>query len=244
RVGATSARLAKVRELAALLGALEPEEIAIATLYLAGETPQGRIGIGYRALQAAATVTPAAGATLSIAEVDRRPAALAETRGAGSAARRAEMLRELFALSTQEEQKFLLHLLAGELRQGALTGVMVDAIAAAARVPDAVVRRAAMYSRNLGAVARVALLEGSEGLGKFQLELFSPVSPMLAQTAADVAEALAELQGEVAFEWKMDGARIQVHKGGDAVRIYTRALNDVTGALPEIVAVVRTFSVP
>lgn len=241
RVGATSARLAKVRELAALLGALEPEEIAIATLYLAGETPQGRIGIGYRALQAAATVTPASGATLSIAEVDRRLAALAETRGTGSAARRAEMLGELFALSTPEEQKFLLHLLAGELRQGALTGVMADAIAAAARVPDAVVRRAAMYSRNLGAVARVALLEGSEGLGRFQLELFSPVSPMLAQTAADVAEALGELEGEVAFEWKMDGARIQAHKQGSDVRLYTRGLNEVTAAAPEIVELVREF---
>jgi DNA ligase 1 len=241
RVGATSGRLAKVRELAALLAALEPEEIAIATLYLAGETPQGRIGIGYRGLQAAATVAPAAGATLSIVEVDRRLAALAETRGAGSAARRAGILGELFALSTQAEQTFLLHLLAGELRQGALTGVMVDAIAAAAAVPDAVVRRAAMYSRNLGAVARVALLEGSEGLGRFQLELFSPVSPMLAQTAADVAEALAELHGEAAFEWKMDGARIQAHKHGSEVRLYTRGLNEVTAAAPEIVQLVREF---
>ena len=241
RVGATSARLAKVRELATLLAALEPDEIAIAALYLAGETPQGRIGIGYRALQAAATVGPAAGGTVSIADVDRRLAALAATRGAGSAARRAALLRELFALSTQDEQSFLLHLLAGELRQGALAGIMVDAIAATARVPEAEVRRAAMYSGNLGEVARVALLEGSGGLGRFQLELFSPVSPMLAQTAADVAEALAGLEGEVAFEWKMDGARIQAHKLRSEVRLYTRGLNEVTGAAPEIVELVREF---
>ena len=125
--------------------------------------------------------------------------------------------------ATPPEQQFLLRLLVGELRQGALAGVMVDAIAAAAELPPAQVRRAAMYSKSLGAVARAALLEGADALGRFQLELFSPVAPMLAQTAADVAEALKELGGEAAFEWKMDGARIQVHKGADDVRIYTRA---------------------
>src|SRR5207237_467049 len=131
--------------------------------------------------------------------------------------------------------------LAGELRQGALAGIMADASAATARVPEAEVRRAAMYSGNLGEVARVALLERSGGLGRFQLELFSPVSPMLAQTAADVAEALAGLEGEVAFEWKMDGVRIQAHKLRSEVRLYTRGLNEVTGAAPEIVELVREF---
>src|SRR5207253_429515 len=157
RVGATSARLAKVRELATLLAALEPDEIAIAALYLAGETPQGRIGIGYRALQAAAAVGPAAGGTVSIADVDRRLAALAATRGAGSAARRAALLRGLFALSTQDEQSFLLHLLAGELRQGALAGIMADAIAATARVPEAEVRPPARYPGN---PAEALILDG------------------------------------------------------------------------------------
>src|SRR5258708_26341793 len=118
---------------------------------------------------------------------------------------------------------------------------MLEAIAAAAGVPPAEVRRAAMYSKNLGAVARAALLEGAESLARFQLELFVPAVPMLAQTAADVAEALRALGGEAAFEWKMDGARIQVHKVSDAVRIYTRSLNEVTGAVPEIVEMVRTF---
>jgi DNA ligase 1 len=136
----------------------------------------------------------------------------------------------------------LLRLLIGELRQGALAGVMVEAIAAAASLPVAQVRRAAMYCGSLGAVAKSALLEGAGALAKFQLELFSPVSPMLAQTAVDVAEALQEIHGEAAFEWKMDGARIQVHKLGEEVRIYTRSLNDISAAIPEIVELARSFA--
>src|SRR6266480_3011495 len=228
RVGATAARLSKVRELASFLRALPPDEIETAAHYLSGEIPQGRIGIGYSTLQAAAASGAASAETLSLAEVDRSLALIATIRGAGSSARRAQALRDLFRRATAPEQQFLLHLLVGELRQGALAASMVEAIAVAAELPVAQVRRAAMR-------------EGADALRRFQLELFSPVAPMLAQTAADVGEALTELQGEVAFEWKMDGARIQVHKGADEVRIYTRALNDVTGALPEIVAVARTL---
>ena len=235
RVGATSGRLTKVRELATLLTTLEPDEVGIATLYLSGEIPQGRIGIGYATLQAATTGAAAQPATLAIVDVDRRLTALAGARGAGSAARRAQLLRELFAQATAAEQTFLLRLLVGELRQGALQGVMVEAIAAAAQVPVSQVRRAAMYATSLGAVARAALLQGADALARFQLELFSPVAPMLAQTAADVAEALRELGGDVAFEWKLDGARIQLHKRDAEIRIYTRALNEVTRAVPEIV---------
>ena len=241
RVGATPARLAKIRALAELLAALEPQEIEIATLYLSGELPQGRIGIGYATLQAAAATAAAQGATLTIVEVDRRLATLATIRGSGSTPRRTQLLTELFALATADEQFFLMHLLSGELRQGALAGVMVEAIAAASGVAVPQVRRALMYARTVGAVAQVALLEGAGGLGRFQLELFSPVSPMLAHTAADVADALRQLHGEVVFEWKLDGARIQVHKQDEKTRIYTRALNDVTGAVPEIVDLVRTF---
>jgi DNA ligase-1 len=241
RVGATSARLAKIGALATLLRTLQPGEVGIAAHYLAGETPQGRIGIGYATLRAAAAEPPAAVATLTITDVDTGLAALAGMRGSGSAQRRSARLRELLRRSTSAEQQFLLRLLAGELRQGALEGIMVDAIGAAARVPVAVVRRAAMYSRNLGAVAQAALAKGIEGLGRFQLELFSPVSAMLAQTAADVAEALRELGGEAAFEWKLDGARIQAHKRDDEVRLYTRGLNEVTAALPEVVDVVRSI---
>lgn len=243
RVGENAGRLVKLRELAALLKGLDPAEVGIAALYLAGEIPQGRIGLGYAALQAA-TGNPAGRSTLAVADVDRALSELAEMRGAGSAASRAAALRGLFARATGPEQGFLVRLLTGELRQGALAGVMIDAIAAAAELPAGQVRRAAMYSGDLGAVASAALLGGGAALDQFQLQLFSPVAPMLAQTAADVGEALQELPGELAFEWKMDGARIQVHKQDTTVRIYTRALNEVTEAIPEIVEAVRTFSAP
>lgn len=241
RVGTTPGRLAKIRELATLLRALAPEEIETGALYLSGEIQQGRIGIGYATLRTAASNSPADAASISIAQMDAFLTDLAAIRGAGSTANRGAALGSLFSRATRDEQQFLLRLLTGELRQGALAGVMVDAIAAAAGIPVAAVRHAAMYSKSLGAVARVALLEGATGLAAFHLELFSPVSPMLAQTAADVEEALSVLQGEVAFEWKMDGARIQVHKVDTEVRIYTRNLNEVTDAIPEIVERVRAL---
>jgi DNA ligase-1 len=242
RVRATAARSAKIRELAALLTRLQPDEIGIAVHYLSGEMAQGRIGVGPAAVSGAAALPAAQVPTLSIAEVDRRLSALATISGAGSAALRTEALRGLFALATAAEQSFLLQLLVGELRQGALEGVMLEAISAASGVSGPQVRRAAMYARDLGALAQAALLGGTEALGKFQLELFLPVAPMLAQTAPDVATALRELGGEVALEWKMDGARIQLHKRGADVRIYTRGLNDVTAALPEIVELAGTLT--
>lgn len=243
KVGATSGRLAKVRALASTLRALEAEEIEVAVQYLSGDIPQGRFGVSYALLQAASREAPAPDATLTILETDRRLGEIAGIRGTGSSAARATALRELFARATASEQEFLIRLLVGELRQGALAGVMVDAIAAAAELPVGTARRAAMYAKNLGEVARLAMTEGSEALTRFQLELFSPVAPMLAQTAADVDDALAQLEGQVAFEWKMDGARIQVHKAGDEVRIYTRTLNEVTEAVPEIVEAVRAMPV-
>jgi DNA ligase-1 len=244
RVGAASARLTKVRELSSFLKALASDEIETAVHYLSGELPQGRIGISYKALRAAAQTAAADPPELSITEVDRSLAMVAEIRGSGSVARRIQALAALFSRATPVEQEFLIRLVVGELRQGALAGVMLEAIAAAAAVPVALVRRAAMYSKSLGAVARVALLEGAEHLAQFQLELFQPASPMLAQTAADTGEALRELGGEAAFEWKMDGARIQVHKVAEEVRIYTRALNEVTAAVPEIVEAVRSLGQP
>lgn len=242
RVGATAARRTKVAELSSLLKLLTPDEIDIGVHYLSGEIPQGKIGIGYAAVHEAAATPAADAGALSINEVDRRLTALAAIRGSGSAARRADALKELFSRATIAEQHFLLRLLIGELRQGALTGIMVDAIAAAAELPVAPVRRAAMYAKSLGTVATAALRDRGEALAKFQLELFSPVSPMLAQTATDVAEALHEIHGEAAFEWKMDGARIQVHKLGEEVRIYTRSLNEITASVPEIAELARTFT--
>jgi DNA ligase 1 len=241
RIGATPARLAKVRELQVLLETLEPDEIETAVHYLSGEIVQGRIGIGFGVIRSAAAQSPADAPSLSIDDVDRALHELADIRGRGAAQRRTQALGGLLARATSEERDFLTRLLIGELRQGALEGVMIDAIAAAAHIDAAPVRRAAMYG-SLGAVARAALVDGAAALERFQLELFSPVSPMLARTAADTAEALELLGGEAAFEWKMDGARIQVHKVGSEVRIYTRGLNEVSAAIPEIVEAVRAFA--
>ncbi|MGE3925417.1 MAG: ATP-dependent DNA ligase, partial [Lautropia sp.] len=185
----------------------------------------------------------AAAATLTLAAVDAKLDAIAGLRGSGSATLRAELLRELFGLATADEQDFLLRLLLGELRQGALEGVMVDAIAAAAALPAAAVRRAAMLAGGLAVLAQAALTHGAAGLESFRLQLFAPVAPMLAQTAADAAEALAAFGAAADFEWKMDGARIQAHKRGHEVRLYTRALNEVGGAVPEVVAAVRALPV-
>ena len=164
RVRASRSRLAKVRELASLLRSLAPAEIELATHYLAGDTPQGRIGVGYALLTGAAQTAAAASASLSLTDIDSRLDALAQLRGAGSAPRRAAALGTLFAQATHEEQQFLLHLLAGELRQGALEGLMVEAIAAAADLPVSEVRRAAMYAGSLGSVAHSALTQGRAGL--------------------------------------------------------------------------------
>src|SRR5918994_4206056 len=210
RVGATSGRLAKVHELAVFLQSLEPAEMRIGVQYLSGETPQGRIGIGQAALRQAAEATPATASSLSITETDQTITEVAALRGAGVGSLRAAALTDLFGRATKPEQQFLFRLLLGELRQGALAGVMIDAISSAASVPAAEVRRAMMYADSIGAVAEAALREGSEGLARFQLAILSPIAPMLAQTAADTAEALATPGNEVAFEWKMDGARIQV----------------------------------
>ena len=240
-VASSRSRLAKIAALAAFLQTLAAEEIDIAVNWLAGNLPQGKIGLGYRTLTAAADVPAAAAPTLSLLTVDAYFARIATQRGAGSGAQRAGVLRELFAQATTPEQDFLLRLIVGDLRQGALEGVMVDAIAVASALPVVDVRRAAMLAGGLGPLAQAALTRGAPGLESFSLQVFAPVAPMLAQTAADVAEALAAFGADAAFEWKMDGARIQVHKRGADVRIYTRALNEVGAAVPEIVACVREF---
>ncbi|HUQ11978.1 MAG TPA: ATP-dependent DNA ligase [Steroidobacteraceae bacterium] len=240
QVATTSGRLAKIRLIADCLRTLDARELELGVLYLSGEIRQGRIGIGPSALYACAR-TPATAPSLNIAEVDSALDELAIMRGGGSGARRTAALQSLFGRATREEQDFLVRLLTGELRQGALAGVMVDAIAAVIQVPVTEVRRAAMYESNLGAIARAGLESGVEGLQRFQLLVMSPIVPMLAQTAEDPAEALEILTGDVAFEWKMDGARIQVHKQGDDVRIFTRNLNDVTAAIPEIADAARAL---
>jgi DNA ligase-1 len=243
RVGATRSRLAKVRELSQCLQTLAQTEIQPGVLYLAGETLQGKIGVGYSLLKSASTGAAADTPSLTITAVDSQLAELATIRGAGSTQRRHAALHALFSRATEPEQEFLLRLMLGELRQGALAGVMLDAIAAASQLPVEAVRRASMYASHLGALAQAALTGGLAALDQFQLALMSPIAPMLAQTAADVEEALNVLAGDVAFDWKMDGARIQLHKLDRTIRIYTRGMNEVSAAIPEIVAAAQSLPV-
>jgi len=235
RVAATRSRLAKIDALAQCLRRLEPSEIALGVAYLSGDTRQGRIGIGYATLKEARAAKRASSPRLTLAQVDEALASISQIKGEGSAAERQRLLAELFARATAPEQDFLARLLLGELRQGALEGIMLDAIAKAANLPPGRVRAAAMRAGGLAAVAKAALTEGEKGLARFALRVFQPVQPMLAQPAEDVADALERL-GTAAFEWKLDGARVQAHKSGDEIRVYTRSLNDVTPAVPEIVA--------
>jgi DNA ligase-1 len=238
RVGSTRARLEKIRLLAELLRKATPDEVAIAVAYLSGALPQRKIGLGYATIHRLAE-TPAAGAaSLALGEVDQQFTRMAAVKGAGSNTERQQLLGALFARATADEQDFLSRLVVGNLRQGALEGIMADAIAQAANVPPASVRRALMFSGDAPSVARAALAEGEAGLSRFRLQLFRPLQPMLAQPAADVEEAMEALH-RAALEWKLDGARIQVHRDGDDVRVFTREGNDVSAAVPEVVELAR-----
>lgn len=238
-VTASSSRLAKRDAIASCLRAAHGDEIEVAVAYLSGQTRQGRIGIGYATL-AARPDAQAAAPTLTLTDVDSALGAIAATSGKGSAGARGAQLRSLFARATAAEQDFVLRLLVGGLRQGALEGVMVDAIAVAAGVPAAEVRRAAMFAGSVAVAARVALTDGSQGLARFAVALHRPVQPMLAQPADDVAAAMARL-GSAALEWKIDGARVQVHKAGGRIAVYTRNLNDVTASVPELVEALQAL---
>ncbi|MCW2497342.1 ATP-dependent DNA ligase [Jatrophihabitans sp.] len=240
-VGATSSRLAKAAALAALLRAAEPHDVPVVVSWLSGELPQRQIGVGWAALRT--VPEPAESASLTVAGVDAAFTEIGATSGPGSQARRAALLAGLFAAATEDEQLFLRRLLGGELRQGALLGVMADAIAGAFDVPAAEVRRAAMLGGALPAVASAARAGGAAALAEFALKVGRPVGPMLAQTASSVTDALERLGGEAIFETKLDGARVQLHRNGEAVSIYTRTLDDVTARLPEVVEAVLALPV-
>ena len=239
-VAETPSRLGKIGHLSALLTQVAPDELPIAIAYLSGATPQGRIGIGGAAIREARDVPPADAASLTLAEVDATFADVAAAAGPGSARRRTEHLRQLMSRATDHEQDFLVRLLFGELRQGALEGVLVDAVARAAGVPAARVRRAAMLAGDLAPVATALRAGGAAALDGFGLRVLQPVQPMLADAAGDVADALSSL-GDAALEYKLDGARIQVHKAGDQVLVFSRALRPVTPAVPEVVEAVRAM---
>lgn len=238
-VTAASGRNAKRDALAGLLARLGPEEIEPAIGFLIGEPRQGRIGVGWRTI-AGVERAPAAEPSVTIAEVDALLSELAVTSGAGSGARKQALLGDVLARATTTEAAFLSQLVGGGLRQGALAGVMTDAVAAASGIPATVVRRAIMLGGRLDAVARIALTEGRAAVEAVALEVGRPVQPMLASTSASVTEALAEL-GEAAVEWKLDGIRIQVHRDGSDVTVYTRNLNDITERSPDVVEIVRSL---
>ncbi|MGZ3474724.1 MAG: ATP-dependent DNA ligase [Polyangiales bacterium] len=231
-VATTSGNLKKVAQLAGCLSRMTAEERAIGARYLAGEVPQ-KTGIGWAMVQETKP-PPATEPSLGIVDVDRRFAAIAASSGPGSVRARKEQLGALLALATAPEQKLIAALAVGDLRQGALAGVVAEAIAKASELPAAEVRRAHMLAGDIGVVAETAL--GEHDLSRFGLQLFRPVLPMLAQTADDAESALAALEGPAMFEHKVDGFRVQIHKDGDDVRIYSRGLNDVTAFAPEVAA--------
>jgi DNA ligase-1 len=240
-VATTSARLAKIETLAAALREAGPLEVPIAVAYLSGELPQRQIGIGWAALRDG--FTPADTPSLTLSDVDTALGAIGAVSGKGSTATRKALVSELFGRATVGEQQFLYGLLSGELRQGALEGVMTEAVARAAAVPVAEVRRAVMLRGSLGAVAAAALSGGSAALGEFGLEVGRAVRPMLASSAASISGALAKTGGPAAVEWKLDGIRIQAHLADGNVRLFTRTLEEITGRLPDVVAVLAKLPV-
>jgi DNA ligase-1 len=263
-VAASSARLAKVERLAACLRRLQPGEVHPAVAFLSGELRQRQIGVGWAALRDAPD--PAAAPALTVAEVDAAFERIGRLAGPGSQAERRQLVGELFGRATAAEQRFLAGLLSGELRQGALEGVMIEAIAKAAEVPGAEVRRALMLRGALGPVAEVALAMGVPGLRELHLEVGRPLQPMLASTAPSIEAAMEKVGeaavewkldgtsdpkressaargGQAAIEWKLDGVRVQLHKAGDEVRVFTRTLDDVTARVPEVAEIVLALPI-
>ena len=242
RVAAASGRREKTGHLADCIGAASAAAVPLVVAYLSGDPGRPSLGIGHAALRDARPGTAAAMPTLTVAAVDAALTRIGATKGKGSAAERRRLLSALLAQATPAEQDFLVRLLIGELRQGAEEGLVVEAVARAADVPLARLRHAVMVAGDVPAVAGVALAAGAAGLDRFGIQLFRPVKPMLAQPAADIAEALGRL-AVAAIEFKLDGARVQVHKRGRDVAVYSRRLNDVTASVPELVETVAALPV-
>ncbi|ATL84226.1 ATP-dependent DNA ligase [Streptomyces malaysiensis subsp. malaysiensis] len=240
QVAATSARSEKIAALARLFQRTEPAEAAVVITYLAGKLPQRRTGVGWSTLRHRRE--PAAEPTLTVLDVDEALSRVAAVSGSGATAARKRLVGELLSAATKEEQGFLLGLIGGELRQGALEGLAVEGLAEAVGAPAAEVRRAVMLGGSLGAVAGALLARGPQALADFRLEVGRPVLPMLAQSAKDLDEAMDRL-GPCAVEEKLDGIRVQVHRDGADVRIYTRTLDEITDRLPEVVTAARELAV-
>lgn len=239
-VAATSSRLAKIAALATVLRALEPDEVAPAIGFLTASPRQGRLGVGWRSL-AGLDAAHASAPTLTVLDADAALTRLAAADGPGSTLARRGELDALATRATAQEWDFLSRVMLGELRTGALEGVLLDAIAKAAERDAATVRRAAMLSGDLGETAELALFGSPDDLAAVGLEVGRGVMPMLASTASSTTEALEVLGGEASVEYKLDGARIQVHRDRDDVRVFTRSLADITHRVPEIVDAVRAL---
>lgn len=240
-VSDTASRTQKLANLSGLLRRADRSEVAIAVTFLSGDVRQRKTGLGYAALRDAHPGSSASTPTLTLTDVDAAFESIAGVAsGTGSNRERLRLLRDLLTRATAEEQDFIARLVSGELRQGALEGIMLDAVARAADIKLVEIRRAHMLSGSLSAVAEAALSGGAGALSAFGIQLFRPLQPMLAQSATDVADAIGRL-GTAAFEYKLDGARIQVHKANDDVRIYSRRLNEVTEAVPEVADIVRAL---
>lgn len=237
-VGATSSRSAKVQLLAERLRAAAADELPVVVAYLSGELPQRRTGVGYAALRD--LPGPATTPTLSVLDLHLRIEQLAAVAGAGLSAERRRLLAELLAAATPDEQCLLVGLIGGELRQGAQAGVLTEAVAVAAGVPPATVRSAVTLAGSLAEVAVAALTQDVAGLAAFRLEVGRPLSPMLAQPAKDLDDALARVS-PASVEWKLDGIRVQVHLSGNDVRVFTRSLDDITARAPELVDAARSL---
>jgi len=241
-VAATSSRLEKISKLAALLKRLDANEVPIAIGFLIGFPRQGKLGVGWATVHGFRDHTPAAAPSLELRDVDEVFDRIKATKGKSSATQKTNLVGDLFARATADEQRFLSGLLVGEVRQGALEGVLIEAVASASGFAPNRVRRAAMMAGDIGVVAAAILgPDGEAALSAYGLELFRPVQPMLADSADTVADALATESAAMSIEWKLDGARIQVHRQGDRVAVYTRNLNDVTARVPEVVEAVRTL---
>jgi DNA ligase-1 len=235
-VAATRSRSTKVELLAACIAGMGRDEVAIGAAFLAGEPRQRRLGVGWAGLRE--LPPPAAEATLTLAGVDEVFERVAGMSGGGSQAERAAAVSELFSAATEAEQDFLRRLMLGDLGQGALQSIVTDAVARAASVPQADARRALMLLGDPGRLAEIAVFEGEQGLRAVGLEVGRPIQPMLAGTAPDLGTALGKIM-PAALEWKLDGVRVQVHRRGDEVRVFTRSLDEVTEWVPEIVEAVR-----
>ena len=241
QVAATRARNTKRALLAELLAQTPPEEVEIVTAYLSGTLRQRRTGVGWRGL--AELPDPADSPTVGVTEVDSTLERIAGLAGSGSGTARRAAVAALFGRLTADEQRYLRGLITGEVRQGALDSVVLDAIAEAAGVPAAAVRRAAMFSALTGPIAVAALGGGEAALEAFGLEVGRPVRPMLASSAPDVAAGVTKVgaDGPLVVDTKLDGIRIQVHRRGDEVLVFTRSLEEIGERLPDVVDAVRTL---